>query len=136
MTVLTGLFRGVEAGRRALDYHLERANVLAGNIANVETPGYRARELVAPPATATVGHSLELASPQLHHRGRTGGTDGGEPFRVALESVVTPGNDENAVSLEHELSKLGANQLRYDGAARIVQLRLAELRYAASDGNG
>jgi hypothetical protein len=29
-----------------------------------------------------------------------------------------------------------ANQLRYDGAARLVQMQLGHLRYAANDGNG
>jgi flagellar basal body rod protein FlgB len=57
-------------------------------------------------------------------------------LEVVEEGVASPGNDENAVSLEHELSKISANQLRYDSAARLVQLQLAQLRYAANDGNG
>ena len=57
-------------------------------------------------------------------------------LEVVEEGVAAPGNDENAVSLEHELSKMSANQLRYDSAARIVQLQLGQLRYAANDGSG
>jgi len=34
------------------------------------------------------------------------------------------------------MAKLGANDLRFGAAARIVSKRLAMLRYAASDGQG
>jgi len=36
------------------------------------------------------------------------------------EQVVEPGADGNSVSLEREMSKLAANDLRYDGAAKLV----------------
>ena len=31
--------------RSALDYHLGRHNILTSNLANVDTPGYRAKDL-------------------------------------------------------------------------------------------
>jgi flagellar basal body rod protein FlgB len=40
------------------------------------------------------------------------------------------------VSLEHEMSKLAANDIRFEGAVKIVTQQLALLRYAANDGNG
>lgn len=129
------IFRGVEAGHRALDYHLERANVLAGNLANIDTPGYRPRELVRPePAHAST--RLALAVTSAAHVTAPGAASASDAAQVVEEGVASPGNDENAVSLEHELSKMSANQLRYDGAARLVQLQLGQLRYAANDGNG
>ncbi len=128
------IFRGVEVGHRALDYHLERANVLAGNVANIDTPGFRPRELVRPSEPRTETHlALTISSPE-HLPFPHGHAPGA--LEVVEEGVATPGNDENAVSLEHELSKISANQLRYDSAARLVQLQLAQLRYAANDGNG
>jgi flagellar basal body rod protein FlgB len=49
---------------------------------------------------------------------------------------VSGGLDGNSVSLEREMSKLAANDLRYDGAVKIVTGKLAMLRYAANDGSG
>jgi flagellar basal body rod protein FlgB len=39
------------------------------------------------------------------------------------------------VSLEREMSKLQANDLRYQGASKLVTRQLAMLKYAASDAN-
>jgi flagellar basal-body rod protein FlgB len=129
------IFRGVDAGRRALDYHLERANVLSGNVANIDTPGYRPRELVQPAERrAATRLPLAVTSPEHVTSPRAVGASGAA--EVIEEGVANPGNDENAVSLEHELAKMSANQLRYDGAARLVQMQLGQLRYAANDGNG
>lgn len=132
---MIGIFRGIELGHRALDYHLERANVLAGNVANVDTPGFRPLELVRPEERGSSGASLALTGTDGAHLGGSGGLSA-SGFDVQQEQVVNPGNDENTVSLEHELAKVSANQLRYDGAARMVQLQLGQLRYAANDGNG
>jgi flagellar basal body rod protein FlgB len=40
------------------------------------------------------------------------------------------------VSLEREMSKLAANDLRYDGAVKMVTGKLGLLRYVAGDGSG
>ena len=128
-----GVFDGVELGRRTLDYHLERQNVLASNVANLETPGFVPRELLRGVDGASRAH-LSLSATDDGHLGAT--DFGGGAHEVLEELVVSPGNEGNGVSLERELSRVAANHLRYEGAARIVQNRLGALRYAANDGNG
>ncbi len=132
---MTALFQGVSRLSRALDYHLERQNVLASNVANVDTPGFRPLELIREQAPASDSNALPLRTTDAGHIGVRGEL---APFRleVAEERVVNPGNDGNAVSLEREMSKVAANQLRYEGAIRIVRSQLGLLRYAANDGNG
>ena len=134
---MTSLFHGVSLTHRALDYHLERHNVLASNVANVDTPGFRPQELVRQDIPQEDTGSLHLRVTDAGHVG-AGGADGVQPFRLAEaeEQVVGPGNDGNAVSLEREMSKVAANQLRYEGAVRIVRTQLGLLRYAANDGHG
>jgi len=133
---MTSLFHGVSLTHRALDYHLERHTVLASNVANVDTPGFRPQELVREGDASPDTGSLPLRVTAAGHVGS--GADGVAPFRLteAEERVVTPGNDGNAVSLEREMSKVAANQLRYEGAVRIVRTQLGLLRYAANDGHG
>jgi flagellar basal-body rod protein FlgB len=129
------LFRSASVGRHTLDYHLERANVLAGNVANVDTPGFRPRELVRPDAEPPRAVRVPLARSDDAHLDGPRRSDV-EGFELLEEDVVHPGNDGNGVSLEHELAKTSANQLRYESVARIVQVQLGHLRYAANDGNG
>jgi flagellar basal-body rod protein FlgB len=130
------LFDHVAVTHRALSYHLERHNVLASNVANVDTPGFRPLELVREDTPAEPAGSLRLRATHARHLGGRG--QALPPFRLAeaRERVVNPGNDGNAVSLEREMSKVAANQLRYEGAVRIVRSQLGLLRYAANDGHG
>jgi flagellar basal-body rod protein FlgB len=131
---MVDLFRGVEIGHRALDYHLERHNVLAGNVANVDTPGFRPLDLTRAEETSSAFSASLARTDAGHLRGGSAIDHGG--FSVAEEQGIHAGNDENAVSLEHELAKLSANHIRYESAARLVQMQLGQLRYAANDGTG
>lgn len=141
---MPGIFHSVELQRRALDYHVERHNVLASNVANVDTPGFRPLELlrtdVSEEPAANVAPAATLAATaQDHYITETtllGRDDSGPPSMEVLEDRTAPvGADGNAVSLEREMAKLSANDLRFEGAAKIVAAQLAGLRYAASDFN-
>lgn len=117
----------VDTLQTALTYHRERHTVLAGNIANIDTPGYRPVDLDRRPAddpgTMAVtqeGHLSSASGPDFV----TSFDDGGK-----LASW-----DGNAVSLERELSKIDANRTRYATSSELVSRRLAMLRYAAGDG--
>jgi flagellar basal-body rod protein FlgB len=117
----------VDTLQAALTYHRERHTVLAGNVANLDTPGYRPMDLerrtAADPAALAVTREGHIASATTTDY-VTSFDDGG-----ALK-----GTDGNAVSLERELSKIDANRARYATSAELVSRRLAMLRYAAGDG--
>ena len=110
-----------------MTYHRERHTVLAGNIANLDTPGFRPADLqrrtAEDPGAMAVTHEGHLSPPATTDF-VTSFDDGG-----ALQ-----GSDGNAVSLERELSKIDANRARYATSAELVSRRLAMLRYAAGDG--
>jgi flagellar basal-body rod protein FlgB len=117
----------VDTLQAALTYHRERHTVLAGNVANLDTPGYRPvdlqRRTAEDPGSMTVTHEGHMSPPATTDF-ITSFDDGG-----ALQ-----GSDGNAVSLERELSKVDANRARYATSAELVSRRLALLRYAAGDG--
>jgi flagellar basal-body rod protein FlgB len=117
----------VDTLQQALTYHRERHTVLAGNVANLDTPGYRPLDLnrtapsdALPLAMTGEGQSTTSPSTELV----TSFDDGG-----AMQSA-----DGNAVSLERELAKIDANRTRYATSSELVTRRLAMLRYAAGDG--
>jgi flagellar basal-body rod protein FlgB len=119
---------------RSLDYHADRHNVLASNIANTNTPGFRPKELLRIEADE-FGGTLALIRTEKEHF-HTGGVPELHDRKVVQDEAFVAGLDGNNVSIEREMSKLEANDLRYQGASRLVTRELAMLRYAANDGSG
>ena len=124
---MAGIFDSVNSLQSAMTYNRERQGVLSGNLANLDTPGYRPLDL-APMPTEGAG-SLTVDAPGQMQVGEAGGMpqtfdDGG--------SLV--GADGNAVSLERELAKIDANRVHYSTSADLVSRRMAMLKYAAGDG--
>jgi flagellar basal-body rod protein FlgB len=118
------LFGGLEdAVRQVMDLRQAQLGLIAGNLANAETPGYRAKELVFADVLADVVRQAEqgdaLAAKRVEITER-------EPVDWAL--------DGNSVSPEHESAKLVENKLVYEALATGVSRHLSLLRYAASDG--
>jgi flagellar basal-body rod protein FlgB len=118
----------VDTLQQALTYHRERHTVLAGNIANIDTPGYRAVDL----ERRTADDPGALATTQPGHLAAAPGPD----FVTSFDDGGSLASwDGNAVSLERELSKIDANRTRYATSSELVSRRLAVLRYAAGDGS-
>jgi flagellar basal-body rod protein FlgB len=119
--------------RRSLDYHTERHNVLASNIANANTPGFRPEELLRKEEDA-FGGTLPLKRTESVHF-QAAGVPAIHETVISPDESRTGGLDGNTVALEREMSKLQANDLRYQGASKLVTRHLAMLKYAASDAN-
>ena len=117
----------IDTLQAALTYHRERHTVLAGNIANLDTPGYKPLDLTRSEGTGTT--TLAVTEP-----GHIASVETPDTVTSFDDSGTTQGADGNAVSLERELSKIDANRARYATAAELVSRRLAMLRYAAGDG--
>ena len=120
--------------RTRMHWHQERQRVLAENVANADTPRYRARDLAplkfeAPggDAPATVS-SVALATTEP---GQMNGF-GLSPPRFRTESK---GNYEvrptgNAVNLEDEMMKVAANQMDYQAATAVYTRSLNLIKTA------
>ena len=133
---MSEMFRGVDGLRRALDYHLSRHNVLSSNVANAETPGFRPQELLREPEQAPLS-TLPLEVTSGSHVGGTPNAQSAEQrYEVREDRTAQPGANGNSVALEHEMAKLAANDIRFEGAVKIVSQQLGMLRYAANDGTG
>lgn len=101
--------------------------MLAGNVANLDTPGYRPADLTRAPALAAPALAVTAAGHQ--------GAAAASPYVTSFDDGgALPGPDGNAVSLERELAKIDANRARYATSAELVSRRIALLRYAAGDG--
>ncbi len=134
---MSGVFTSVDPLRAALDYHLDRQNVLASNVAHVDTPGYRPNDLERVEQGDGFSAALGVAMTRTNERHLVGGALDATPNgRVFQDLSAGVGNDGNFVSLDREAAKLAANQLRYDTVSAIVSAELRQLSFAASDGKG
>lgn len=114
---------------------MERHNVLSANVAHVDTPGYKPKE-VARVDSQDFGQALSVAMTRTqagHQRGAENGPtlDHG---RVVASPDAFPGLDGNYVSLDTEATKMAENQLRYEVVTRLTAAQLKQLAYVAGDG--
>jgi flagellar basal-body rod protein FlgB len=132
----------------SLDVRLARHNVLASNLANVDTPGYSPKDVDFKAAMeAASGPSPEAASgvetPTLGlyttspgHIGGGGVNVGGTEVPLVTGGQEAPSIDGNRVDLDRTMAALAENSLQYGAGARAAGKKLAILRYVTSDGNG
>lgn len=132
---MSDLFRGIGPLASSLDFHSQRHNVIASNIANANTPGFRPQELLRAEEPAAAPSTLPLARTEGAHLASVN-LPAIEGATLAPDRSNSGGLDENSVSLEREMSKLAANDLRFASGARMIQHKLGMLRYAANDGTG
>lgn len=115
-----------------MTFHRDRHTVLAGNVANVDTPGYLPFDLEQ--VAEDGGGGLGLAATRSGHL--DGGGAAGARVRMFEDAGELRTADGNAVNLERELSKIDANRVRYHTSSALVSRRIALLKYAATDGVG
>jgi flagellar basal-body rod protein FlgB len=120
--------------RTRLDWSQERQRVLAENVANADTPNYRARDL-APvkfqePAQVAEA-SVSLVSLARTESGHIGALDQGDsPFQAVKTSGYDVRPTGNAVNLEEEMMKVAANQMDYQAASALYTRSLNLLKTA------
>lgn len=122
------LFDGVNSGmERVLDLRMAQTTLVAGNLANADTPGYLAKEM---PFRELLQEVMDLASD-----GESELPDVGDVEIVEKEATPTD-LDGNSVDLEQQAGILSSNLVLYNALSSGVSRRLALLRFAASDGRG
>lgn len=121
---------------QALDYHLERHNLLASNVAHVDTPRYKPVDLARTTATSQFGEVFKVALARTNDGHMDVSGAAAQNGRVFTDLSAGGGADGNFVSLDREAAKLTANQLRYDIVSVLVSSELSGLMKAATDMKG
>jgi flagellar basal-body rod protein FlgB len=133
---VSNIFGAINPLHAALDYHLERHNILASNVAHVDTPGYVPKDL-ARTENVPFADALRVAMERTNSAHLAGQTSAVATTGTVFEDPSSgAGNDKNFVSLDREAAKLAANQVRYDVSSTLATAELAQLAFAASDGRG
>jgi flagellar basal-body rod protein FlgB len=128
---MSTIFGSVSPLHQALDYHLSRQNILTTNLTQVDTPGFKAQDLVREGGEFGSVLQIEMAASAPGHYGTPGGT---AEWHVARDVYAPVGADGNSVSLDRETVKIASNNLRYDAISTMVKGALDNLDWAVRDG--
>ena len=116
----------------ALDLYQARHQVLAENIANSETPGYRARDLdfadelvaaLTPADPASPGDSSSLAP-------------AAPPVAPTIDRTATIKPDGNSVALDTQMGRLSENAFKIVALTQILSSRYQGLKRVIDGGKG
>lgn len=119
----------------SLNLRLMNQNVISSNVANADTPGYKAKAV-------EFEHALREA---LNVTGQlqTAGTDPRHLVRSATDPVHPEIYDDpngvesldgNTVDRANEMAKMAENELLYNASTEMLRRKLGMLKYAITEG--
>lgn len=117
--------------RTRMNWHQERQRLLAENVANADTPGYRARDL----APLDFGRQVQQASGQLQlaltaPAHFSGGGPSGSGFQLDRATKYDVRPMGKTVNLEDEMMKVAANQMDHQAAISLYARSMGLLKTA------
>ncbi|MBC7218350.1 MAG: flagellar basal body rod protein FlgB [Candidatus Caldatribacterium sp.] len=120
--------RAMRILERGLDYSMVRQRVLSENVANVETPRYKRKDVDFESAFQDVlrrGEDLPLSVTHPRHFG--GDEDGTSGVHV-LEEECSVRQDQSGVDVEKEMTIVLENALYYQALARMISDKIGLLK--------
>lgn len=122
--------------KKTLDLYLQKNSVIASNIANADTPGYKAVDLKFDKQLQTAigsGNQLKMKATQKGHF--TNDIKQIDKIKPTISEESDPARpDGNNVKIEKEMSKLVETQLMYNSIVQAILKRGGILRYAVEEG--
>lgn len=118
----------------ALLLRSERGRVLAGNLANADTPNFKARDFdfrqALAQATGAAPTPIRTHAAHLHAKGTTAAPT--VLYRVPMQSNL----DGNTVEMDVERASFADNTLRYEASLRFLNGQIRTLMTAIGGGQG
>ena len=122
----------------SLDMRIKRKEVISSNIANAETPGFRAfgysfEEQLKSAAgidsqlPMTVSHPKHLRNPFVN-------ADGTIKPDIYIRPTETVSHDGNTVDIDEEMARMAQNEILYKSAVELINRKVGTLRYAINGG--
>ena len=125
--------------RTRLQWSQERQRVLAENVANADTPSYRARDLVPPkfeaPAAGAAAPVTTVSLTRTANGHIAGIGQNASPFRAENAGDYEVRPTGNAVNLEQEMMKVAANQMDYQAVTALYTRSLSLIKTALGKNN-
>lgn len=110
----------------------ERTAVLAANLANADTPGYKARDINFASVLAGEQASLSLAPPTHGAAVGTSAGSGLDGTQLQYRIPYQPSADGNTVEAQVEQAAFAENTVRYQASLMFITRRVQSLESALS----
>jgi flagellar basal-body rod protein FlgB len=137
--MITGMFQATTLPvlEQVVNFSHARHNVLAGNIANLDTPGYQARDLSVEKFQARLRAQIETlrnggAASETHAQA-AGIFQQKRAGRFAADWGTMVRHDEVDVSLEQQIAQLSKNQMQHNLAVSIMASQFRLLQAAVAE---
>ncbi|MBI5911018.1 MAG: flagellar basal body rod protein FlgB [Betaproteobacteria bacterium] len=120
--------------QNALNVRAFRQQLLASNIANADTPGYKARDIdfAAALREASSGGAVSALPLRASRERHLGGAGRDEPAAVLYRGAQQPSIDGNTVDMDVERNRFAENAVHYDANLTFlnsqIKLMLAALQ--------
>lgn len=136
-----GLFKGIMAKMNWLD---QNQRVIAQNVANADTPGFRPSTLKEGDFASLLGHAskaasgapLKMAATQSGHFGAADGSGSALPSTAKQKTTYEVSPDDNGVVLEEQLFKANENSINYQIATNLYRRNAGMIRMVLQGSRG
>jgi flagellar basal-body rod protein FlgB len=138
-SIIGGLFNFSDRLQiESLNQRNRRSEVISSNIANAETPGYRAfgydfEKQLQDLAKMNEPIAVKVSDPR-HMRNNFTQTDGTIKPDVYVRPTESVDEDGNTVDMDTEMAQLAQNQILFKTAVETLNRKIGTLRYAINGG--
>lgn len=116
---------------KSLDIRARKHEVIISNIANVDTPNYKAFELIVEDELANMESNKNLnnliKTHPLHLSAESQNDNNFTTSRLQLSEEVSLRGDGNTVNMEKEMAELAENNIMYRTSANILSQKLQSI---------
>lgn len=140
---MSGLIGGVfnfsdRLQMESLNQRLTRGQVITGNIANAETPGFRALGYDFEEQLQSIAGEDDpfpmATSSDKHFKSDHVLEDGTITPDVFMRPTESVGQDGNTVDVDEEMARLAENQIMYRATVETLNRKIGILKYAINNG--
>lgn len=132
----------MELVQKSLDAAALQHKVIANNLANVDTPGFKRSEVIFGESLKRAIQQRELGSNQLELSTTDAQHLATNPISqledvkptVVIQQETSLRNDQNNVDIDVEMAKLAQNTVVYQTLAQLTQSQFSELKSAIREG--
>jgi flagellar basal-body rod protein FlgB len=138
-SIVGGLFNTADKVQmHTLDQRHKRGLVIAANIANAETPGFRAQgygfeEQLQALTGLDTSLPMSVSHPK-HLKNQFTNEDGSIKPDIFIRPTETVSHDGNTVDMDDEMARMAQNQILYRAAVEMINRKVGTLKYAINGG--
>lgn len=133
--IALSLYNNINVLKRSLDASSLRQRLITDNIANVDTPGYKSKDIsfdqLLAEESSKNGSSFQGYRTNPRHF-VIGGQASYQPKVVTDNSSIL--NNDNNVDIDYEMTKMAENNIWYNGLTQVMNKEFSLLRYVITEG--